>query len=138
MKFHTEEYPFTCDVCDEKFRDVSQLVTHARTHANDETYSCGLCGAKFQNQLRLKNHAQVHSRDRLFECKFCGNFHKSERHLKSHLNTHLNSDEGKQVPSNSRYDVVFEDGSSSVLQQPHEIQEFRQMESFESEYWSSD
>ncbi len=50
------EKPHRCVVCDKRFSQSSNLITHMRKHSGYKPFSCGLCQKKFQRKVDLKRH----------------------------------------------------------------------------------
>ncbi|CAL1268975.1 unnamed protein product [Larinioides sclopetarius] len=51
---------FTCDICDQKFSNQSNLNRHCAIHTNNKLYNCTECGKQFSRIDHFKRHARVH------------------------------------------------------------------------------
>ena len=46
---HTDEKPFSCDICKLKFREKGNLVKHKSVHSSDKPYRCTVCKKAFRH-----------------------------------------------------------------------------------------
>lgn len=86
VKNHTENKPFSCDICGKDFLYKSHLLKHNQSHATPETseestkkpYSCYICHKDFVESKSLKRHMLVqHSiskyvAEKKHLCNICG------------------------------------------------------------------
>lgn len=78
-KSHPEESQiYSCRFCQKKFSDTGSLRVHTRFHTMDFPHSCDECGAKFTMKDRLEKHvARYHDKnspsytDKRFKCTLC-------------------------------------------------------------------
>jgi hypothetical protein len=64
---HTDQKPFTCEICNKSFRFKSNLFEHRSVHANFTPHSCPFCGKTCRLKGNLKKHLKTHvtSKDEL-------------------------------------------------------------------------
>ncbi|XP_001663295.2 zinc finger protein 14 [Aedes aegypti] len=69
---------YSCRFCAKKFSDTNSLRAHTRFHTMDFPFSCEECGAKFTMKARLDNHvSRYHDKnspsytDKRFKCTLC-------------------------------------------------------------------
>ena len=48
--------PFKCDKCDKRFRKLSELKTHIRSHTGEQPFQCHICGKRFTQSSNLGKH----------------------------------------------------------------------------------
>ena len=48
------------------------IKVHEMDHTGEKPYTCNLCDAKFKVPSCLKRHLKIHSGEKPFECKTCG------------------------------------------------------------------
>uniref|UniRef100_A0A182QB34 C2H2-type domain-containing protein n=1 Tax=Anopheles farauti TaxID=69004 RepID=A0A182QB34_9DIPT len=53
---HDADSPFSCDVCDKRFKETSRLIDHRRTHSGEKPFICEVCGKCFRIRQVLKEH----------------------------------------------------------------------------------
>jgi len=51
--------PFSCNLCDKKFRRNADLKIHLKLHSGELDFSCKNCGLSFQEKRSLKRHELV-------------------------------------------------------------------------------
>uniref|UniRef100_A0A8C3MLB8 Uncharacterized protein n=1 Tax=Geospiza parvula TaxID=87175 RepID=A0A8C3MLB8_GEOPR len=69
---HTDERPFQCPVCQQRFKRKDRMASHVRSHQGHvhKPYACGHCGKSFSRPDHLNSHVrQVHSTERPFKCQ---------------------------------------------------------------------
>lgn len=78
-KKHPEQaMVYSCRFCGKKFSETNSLRAHTRFHTMDFPFSCEECGAKFTMKARLDNHvSRYHDKnspsytDKRFKCTLC-------------------------------------------------------------------
>nr|XP_014346797.1 PREDICTED: vascular endothelial zinc finger 1 [Latimeria chalumnae] len=68
---HSDEKPFECPVCQQRFKRKDRMTYHVRSHEGGITkpYTCSICGKGFSRPDHLSCHVKhVHSTERPFKC----------------------------------------------------------------------
>lgn len=69
MAFHSEPR-FECSVCNKKFYRKSVLDSHVLSHGSPQL-PCDICGKKLKNKKSLDTHMLLHESDKPFSCSKC-------------------------------------------------------------------
>ncbi|XP_063039285.1 LOW QUALITY PROTEIN: myc-associated zinc finger protein-like [Melospiza melodia melodia] len=92
---HTDERPFQCPVCQQRFkrkdRNGDRMASHVRSHQGHvhKPYACGHCGKSFSRPDHLNSHVrQVHSTERPFKCQTCEAAFATRDRLRAHAVRH--------------------------------------------------
>lgn len=86
LRLHTDEKPFSCAVCDKKFRDSSALRFHEKIHTDDRAFQCELCTKSFVRLNEYKRHKKrIHDEIKDHVCETCGQAFMIESNLKKHM-----------------------------------------------------
>jgi len=88
MRIHTNERPFSCAVCQKKYRNTSALNVHVRTHDAEPIYSCDVCKERFVRLSSLNDHMGWHTGERPYVCTECGTEFSRLRDMKRHIRVH--------------------------------------------------
>ena len=69
---HRGEKPYTCDLCDAKFKLKTCLKRHFKVHSGEKPFECKTCGLKFSDSGHMKTHqSRVHEGVKPYKCKYC-------------------------------------------------------------------
>ncbi|KAM9306243.1 uncharacterized protein KZ484_026738 isoform 2-T2 [Pholidichthys leucotaenia] len=85
---HTDERPFTCNICEKQFQYLSYFKQHMRMHTGEKPYSCELCGKRFTKSGTLTVHMRIHTGDKPFFCETCGKHFTLRSGLAQHMRIH--------------------------------------------------
>ncbi|XP_055696323.1 zinc finger protein 43-like [Lutzomyia longipalpis] len=93
MMFHTDNYPFECDLCKKKFRTSQKMKEHRETHLPKDERNirnkCKICGKQCYSSTTLKTHISLRHKEReTFKCNICGREFLKDLSLKRHLPVH--------------------------------------------------
>lgn len=87
MKMMSKFYSTTCDICDLRFDQISDLFEHQRTEHDKEPFvTC--CSLKLSKLPRLIWHYVKHQQPEAFKCKICNYTVSRPKFLEYHLQTH--------------------------------------------------
>lgn len=91
---HTKDKHFVCEICGAKYRRITRLEVHTRTHSDSKPFKCNFegCHKSFNERGNLITHTRVHTNEKPFVCKFanCNSKFKAHGHLKDHMKKHYN------------------------------------------------
>uniref|UniRef100_A0A8C4QZK5 C2H2-type domain-containing protein n=1 Tax=Eptatretus burgeri TaxID=7764 RepID=A0A8C4QZK5_EPTBU len=88
---HSDEKPFECPVCRQRFKRKDRMSYHIRTHIGSagKAYTCDWCNKGFSRPDHLTSHVrQVHLQDRPFTCQTCNLGFATQERLKAHATRH--------------------------------------------------
>ncbi|KAL2078803.1 hypothetical protein ACEWY4_026488 [Coilia grayii] len=88
---HSDEKPFSCPVCQQRFKRKDRMTHHVRSHQGgvDKPYVCPHCAKGFSRPDHLNSHVrQVHSTERPFKCPTCASAFATKDRLRAHLIRH--------------------------------------------------
>lgn len=81
---------FTCEKCNEMFRNADRLESHLRIHLGKKPEVCKLCDKEFNNLRALRRHRLKHNDLKQFKCMECGKMYKYQTSLTLHKKVHQN------------------------------------------------
>ncbi|XP_012057977.1 PREDICTED: zinc finger protein OZF-like [Atta cephalotes] len=83
---HLDKMPFSCSVCQIKFRLMEQLQYHKKIHMNEMQYACQHCSRRFVTVEECKKHDDLeHKKVKPFQCDICGNCFVAKQGLQQHI-----------------------------------------------------
>ncbi|XP_057695078.1 vascular endothelial zinc finger 1-like isoform X1 [Corythoichthys intestinalis] len=90
---HSDEKPFECPICHQRFKRKDRMTYHARSHDGGvhKPYICSVCGKGFSRPDHLSCHVKhVHSSERPFKCQVtaCTSAFATKDRLRSHMIRH--------------------------------------------------
>ncbi|MBN3287017.1 OSR2 protein, partial [Polyodon spathula] len=100
---HTDERPYTCDICHKAFRRQDHLRDHRDNavplnqihvlifryiHSKEKPFKCQECGKGFCQSRTLAVHKTLHMQESPHKCPTCGRTFNQRSNLKTHLLTH--------------------------------------------------
>ncbi|KAK9530441.1 hypothetical protein VZT92_011941 [Zoarces viviparus] len=88
---HSDEKPFSCPICQQRFKRKDRMSHHVRSHQGgvEKPYVCPHCGKAFSRPDHLNSHVrQVHSSERPFKCPTCESSFATKDRLRAHMIRH--------------------------------------------------
>ncbi|CAL8265765.1 unnamed protein product [Gadus morhua 'NCC'] len=90
---HSDEKPYSCPVCQQRFKRKDRMSYHVRSHQGgvEKPYICPHCAKAFSRPDHLNSHVrQVHSTERPFKCTVntCSSAFATRDRLRAHLIRH--------------------------------------------------
>ncbi|XP_046490359.1 uncharacterized protein [Neodiprion pinetum] len=80
-----------CPHCPKRFVNQLRLKTHMISHSEERPYTCEICGFNLKTKIQLiKHHQNRHSDERPLQCRFCPWRCKQVSALVCHERTHTN------------------------------------------------
>lgn len=79
------------DGCSKTFQRLTSFITHGKcVHSEDRPFTCDICSKSFKTSSNLNVHIKMHNNQRDHHCTNCPQSFFTSSHLKAHLNIHLN------------------------------------------------
>lgn len=102
---------YQCDLCNQNFTKVSQLVKHKQLHEKKRSFMCEICGRHFRSEAHFTEHQGAHKPS--FQCNMCDRSFATSHNLKRHKLLHVK--DGRKCP---KCGVLFCRRHKHVLYQP--------------------
>ena len=65
------QHPDECDICDAKFKIISDLEKHIKaSHEDYQVFECYECSKKFVTEWRLQKHRKIHTDEKTKQCLY--------------------------------------------------------------------
>lgn len=77
-----------CETCGKAFRDVYHLNRHRLSHSDEKPFSCPVCQQRFKRKDRMSHHVRSHQGgvEKPYVCPHCAKaFSRSETHKSTHF-----------------------------------------------------
>ncbi|XP_058476545.1 myc-associated zinc finger protein isoform X2 [Solea solea] len=76
-----------CETCGKAFRDVYHLNRHRLSHSDEKPFSCPICQQRFKRKDRMSHHVRSHQGgvEKPYVCPHCGKAFSRPDHLNSHV-----------------------------------------------------
>ena len=84
---HTNERPYTCNVCDKAFTQMVKLKRHKLIHSGEKLFNCDNCDKKFATNYQLKEHQILHQDNSKHQCPECSKTFSDRNNLRRHRNS---------------------------------------------------
>ena len=81
----TVHRPFSCDVCERRFSQKCNLITHQRLHTGERPYPCPQCDKRFTQKGNLDAHLKTHTKEKPYPCTTCGKKFAFKASMLSHV-----------------------------------------------------
>ncbi|XP_045913631.1 zinc finger protein 107-like [Micropterus dolomieu] len=85
---------YRCELCNQNFTSVSQLLKHKPLHKEEKSFTCEICGQVFTSQADFTEHQRVHEPS--FPCNICDRSFTTSHNLKRHKLLHVK--DGRKCP----------------------------------------
>ncbi|KAK7878759.1 hypothetical protein WMY93_030919 [Mugilogobius chulae] len=113
MITHSNERPFSCSMCDSKFKNKHGLKDHMMSIHKIQVIPtkqnhggilkvCTVCGKAFVKNSLLKKHMRTHSDERPFSCPVCLSRFKRKDCLTKHMTVHKTNPDSSEETSAPR------------------------------------
>ncbi|CDQ73680.1 unnamed protein product [Oncorhynchus mykiss] len=76
-----------CETCGKAFRDVYHLNRHRLSHSDEKPFSCPICQQRFKRKDRMSHHVRSHQGgvEKPYVCPHCAKAFSRPDHLNSHV-----------------------------------------------------
>lgn len=84
MRWHTDERPYKCDMCEKSYVQKINLIWHKQRHTGEKSFECVPCERKFGRKSRYIAHMKIHSSGKVHKCSQCTKEFTHTKFLTSH------------------------------------------------------
>ncbi|XP_055911466.1 zinc finger protein ZFP2-like [Eupeodes corollae] len=88
MRRHKGEKPYKCQYCNKGFTRSTEVYVHERYHTGEKKHVCNICGKAFQRPYNLVVHVRTHTGERPYQCPHCPKNFAQCSDLKAHIRRH--------------------------------------------------
>ncbi|KAJ8945350.1 hypothetical protein NQ314_009251 [Rhamnusium bicolor] len=82
---HSEERPFSCDLCDKKFKRKHEVSAHMRVHDGSMSFECDFCSKKLRSKGSWMIHRRRHLKDYVAKCEICSQGFVTNQEYNNHM-----------------------------------------------------
>ena len=83
-----KELEHVCSICGKKWRTLTELKSHVKSHSELRPYMCEKCGQAYKHKGALEIHVGMHSGVSPFQCSVCSKCFTQKGALMRHLPMH--------------------------------------------------
>ena len=121
MRSHTDQRPFSCNLCGVTFRQNTGLKKHMMAHeAKKRSFSCNFCDKIFVKHTHYAEHKQKdHFIPMIYSCPICKQEFSDKDKLTLHQKIHVQEKEkGDLNAANAKMEVKDDEEMIKVKEEP--------------------